>query len=158
MPKSLLMAYAWRLSGEKGRSREAYESARVSLEAEVKAHPDDPRYHSSLGIAYAALGYKEAAIREGKTAVELLPISKDAFYGIPYVEDLSVIYTLTGETDAALDRLDYLLSIPSWISVAWIQTHPQWDLIRNEPGFRKLLQKYSGAAIKVRSEGEDPGG
>jgi len=143
MPKSLLVAYAYRLSGEREKSLTSYESARSLLEAEVKHSPDDPRYHSSLGIACAALGRKEEAIREGKQAVELLPVARDAFYGLPYVEDLAFIYALSGETEAALERLDYLLSIPSWISVAWLRMDPQWDPIRNHPGFTNLLDKHS---------------
>jgi serine/threonine-protein kinase len=143
MPKSLLAGYAERLSGEREKSLRAYESARSLLETEVRQYPDDPRYHSSLGIAYAALGRKEEGIREGKKAVELLPVAKDAFYGLPCVEDLAFIYTLTGESEAALDRLDYLLSIPSWISVTWLRMDPQWDPIRNQPHFMQLLEKHS---------------
>jgi serine/threonine protein kinase/tetratricopeptide (TPR) repeat protein len=142
MPKELLIAYAYRLSGEAEKSLKSYGSARTLLEAEVRKNPDDPRYHSSLGIAYAALGRKEEAIREGKKAVELLPVAKDAFYGLPYVEDLAFIYTLTGETDAAVDRLEYLLSIPSWISAAWLRMDTQWDLLREKPGFVRLLEKH----------------
>ena len=145
MPKSLLTAFANKLLGEQEQSLRAYESAKYQLEAEVKQSPDDPRFHSSLGIAYASLGRKKEAIREGKKAVELLTVSRDAFYGLPYVEDLAFIYTLVGETDAALDRLDYLLSTPSWISVCWLQIDPQWDALRNQPGFIKLLKKHSYA-------------
>jgi len=144
MPKSLLAGYAHRLLGEREKSVRAYESAKILLEAEVRQWSDDPRFHSSLGIAYAALGRKEEAIREGKKAVELLPVAKDAFYGIPYVEDLAFIYTLTGETEAAVKQLDYLLSIPSWFSVPWLRMDPQWDPIRNHPGFLQLLKKHSG--------------
>jgi Flp pilus assembly protein TadD len=143
MPKSLLAAYAYKLMGEKAKSLEAYGSAKSLLEAEVRQSPDDPRFHSSLGIAYASLGRKEDAIREGRRAVEILTVSRDALYGIPFVEDLAFIYTLTGETDAALDRLDYLLSIPSWISVPWLRMDPQWDALRGNPGFNRLLEKYS---------------
>jgi tetratricopeptide (TPR) repeat protein len=143
MPKSLLIGYACRLLGEREKSLRAYESAKSLLEAEVKQWPDDPRFHSSLGIAYAALGRKEDAIQQGKKAVELLPVARDHFYGLPYVEDLAFIYTLTGETDAALDRLDYLLTIPSWITVAWLRMDPQWDLLRDQPGFKRLLEKHS---------------
>ncbi len=143
MPKSLLAAYAHRLSGEREKSLLAYESARSLLEAEVKQWPDDPRYRSSLGIAYAALGRKEEAIREGKKAVELLPVARDAFYGLPYVQDLAFIYALTGETEAAVDRLDYLLSIPSWMSVSWLRMDPEWDPLRSQPGFKRLLEKHS---------------
>jgi serine/threonine protein kinase/Flp pilus assembly protein TadD len=144
MPKSLLIAYAYRMLGDTLKSLQAYESAKSALEGEVKQYPDDPRYRSSLGIAYAALGRKDEAIREGKKAVNLLPIASDAFYGISYVEDLAYIYTLAGDTEAALDQLDYLLSIPSWISVPWLRMDPQWDLLRNQPGFTRLLEKYSG--------------
>jgi serine/threonine protein kinase/Flp pilus assembly protein TadD len=143
MPNSLLAAYAYRLLGEQEKSRRAYESARTLLEAEVRKYPDDPRYHSSLGIACAALSRKEDAIREGKKAVELLPVEKDAFYGLPYIEDFAFIYTLAGETEAALDRLDYLLSVPSWISVSWLRMDPQWDPIREDPRFAKLMEKHS---------------
>jgi len=145
MPKSLLIGYALRLLGEREQSMREYDSAKSLLEAEVKQWPDDPRFRSSLGIAYAALGRKEDAIREGKKAVELLPVASDHFYGLPYVEDLAFIYTLTGETDAALDQLDYLLSIPSWISVAWLQMDPQWNLLRNQSGFKNLLEKHSSS-------------
>jgi serine/threonine-protein kinase len=143
MPKSLLAAYAFKLMGERAKSLQAYESAQSLLEAEVRQSPDDPRFHSSLGIAYANLGRKKEAIREGRRAVEILTVSRDAFYGLPYVEDLAFIYTLTGDADAALDRLDYLLSIPSWVSVPWLRMDPQWDALRGNPGFDRLLEKYS---------------
>jgi len=143
MPKSLLAAYAYRLLGEQDRSRQAYESAESLLEAEVRSWPDDPRYHSSLGIAYAAQGRREEAIREGKKAVGLLPVARDAFYGLPYVQDLAFIYALTGETEAAIDQLEYLLSIPSWMSVSWLRMDPEWDQLRNQPGFIRLLEKHS---------------
>jgi Flp pilus assembly protein TadD len=77
--------------------------ARKILEQALKNEPEDPRLHGSLGIAYAALGRKEEAIREGTRAVELYPISRDAFYGIPYVLDLAFIYTLANEHEAACD-------------------------------------------------------
>jgi serine/threonine protein kinase/tetratricopeptide (TPR) repeat protein len=143
MPKSLLAAYAYKLMGEQEKSSQAYDSARFLLEKEVKQWPDDPRYHSSLGIAYANLGLKEKAIAEGRKAVELLTVSRDAFYGLPYVQDLAFIYTTVGETDSALDRLDYLLSVPSWISVGWLGMDPEWNALRTHPGFIKLLQKHS---------------
>jgi len=102
-------AYLFMNMPEKAQS--VFDSARVMLENELKNWPQDPRLHSSLGICYAALGYKEAAIREGKKAVNILPISKDALYGLPYVQDLAYIYTIIGDYDKALDQIEYLLSI-----------------------------------------------
>ena len=114
------------------------------LEGEILKSPDDPRYHSSLGIAYAALGRNDEAIREGRRAIELLPISKDALYGIPYLFDLAHIYTILGDYNAAIDQLDYLFSVPSWASVPYLKTDPRWIPLRDRPGFQRILAKYSG--------------
>ena len=95
------------------------------------------------GRYYAGLGKKEEAINEGLKAVALLPVSKDAVYGITFVFDLAVIYTMLGEFDLALDNLDQILSIPSWISTMWFE----WDIrlipLKTHPGYKKLLSKYA---------------
>lgn len=137
-PKPLFAAIAHEVLGEQQKARELYETARLMLEPQVERWPEDPRLHGSLGIAYAALGRKKEAIREGKHAVELLPVSKDAFYGIPYEMDLAFIYTIVGEHGAALDQIEHLLSIPSWISPAWLRSDPRWNRLRDHPRFQKL--------------------
>jgi tetratricopeptide (TPR) repeat protein len=138
----LLAAIAYEFLDDTEKACAEYDRARILLEAEVENHPDDPRYHSSLGIAYAALGQKEKAINEGKKAVEILPISKDAFYGIPYVEDLAHIYVLADEQEAALEQIEHLLSIPSWFSVPWIEIDPRWRSLRGLPRYKNLMDKY----------------
>ena len=124
------------------RAREEYESALRDLQAEVEARPDDARYRSSLGIAYAALGRKEEAIREGQRATELRPSSQDAIYSLSHRGDLAYIYALVGETDAAIDELDNLLEVPGWFSVSWVQMNPRFDMLRDDPGFQRLLEKH----------------
>jgi hypothetical protein len=47
-----------------------------------------------------------------------------------------------GDYDAAIDELDYLLSIPSSVSVPQLQLHPMWDPLRDHPRFQALLAKY----------------
>ena len=101
------------------------------------------RCNSALGIAYAGLGRKDEAIREGKKAVELYPVSKDADEGQSVVLDLAVIYTMVGEYEAALDEIEYLLSIPSETSVPWLRLDPIWDPLREHPRFQELLEKYA---------------
>ncbi|NIM20116.1 MAG: protein kinase [Candidatus Latescibacteria bacterium] len=144
-PTPLLAAYVHELLNEPELAMSAYQSATASLEDEVRAQPENPMFHSSLGIAYAALGYKEEAIREGKRALELYPFSKDVAYSLPYIIDLAHIYAILGEHDAALDELEHLLSIPGWMSVAWINIDPRWNPLRNNPKFQRLMDKYSGA-------------
>jgi TolB-like protein/tRNA A-37 threonylcarbamoyl transferase component Bud32/Tfp pilus assembly protein PilF len=143
IPKSQLAGYINHYMKKPGLARISFNSARIVLEKEMKKQPADPRIHSSLGIVYAALGRKEEAVREGKRAVELYPVSKDAVFGSQTVLDLAHIYVLLGEYDIAIDKLEYLLSIPCWISVPMLQLDPMWDPLRRHPKFQRLLKKYS---------------
>jgi tetratricopeptide (TPR) repeat protein len=96
--------------------------------------------HSALGIAYAGLGKKEEAIREGQLAVELLPETTDAWAGLWRLEDLARIYVMVGEYDLAVEKLEYLLTIPSELSVPLVQLDPTWKPLHNHPRFKKLIE------------------
>jgi len=119
-----------------------FDSARVVLEARVREDPDNVFYRRGLGFAYAALGRKEAAIREASKAVELLPVSLDALYGPNFIIGLTETYVMVGEYQAAIDQLDYLLSIPSFMSVPWLRIDPLYDPLRDHPRFQTLLDTY----------------
>ncbi len=54
-----------------------------------------------------------------------------------------MIYTMVGEYDAALDEIEYLLSIPSVMSVPLLRLDPRGDPLRDHPRFRALLEKYA---------------
>ena len=108
----------------------------------MKTSPEDPRLHSSLGIVYAKQGRRDEAVREGKLACELLPRSKDGFYYLPYVIDLAHIYTILGDNEMALERLEYLLSNPSYLSTPFLRMDPRWDPLDDDPRFQALLEKY----------------
>jgi hypothetical protein len=80
-PKDLLRAQIYGLLND-GKSKEAfYESAVRLLIPLVEERPDDHRFRSALGLAYAGLVRKEEAIREGKLGAKLLPVAKDAVTG-----------------------------------------------------------------------------
>ncbi len=140
IPKALLEACTCRLMGDAERARSLFESALGLLEKEVGQRPDDDRLRSSLGIVYAGLGRKEDAIREGELAVKLLPVSKNAVIGPFRVEDLAFTYALVGEHEKALDLIEYLLSIPSWMSASLLRLDPRWDSLRDCERFRSLLE------------------
>jgi serine/threonine protein kinase/tetratricopeptide (TPR) repeat protein len=142
VPKSQLEGLIYRLMNKPELARTSFDSARIILEKETKARPDDARLHSSLGIVYAGLGRKEEAIRQGKLAVKLYPVSKDALIGTTFVKDLASIYILVGEYEAALDQIEYLLSIPAYqISVPYLRIEPEFDPLREHPRFKRLLKK-----------------
>lgn len=125
-------------------AKSSYESARILLEKVILEQPDDPRVHSSLGLAYAGLGRMEEAIREGEKAVELYPVSKDALLGTNRIMDLISIYVMTGKYDDAVDRITYLLSIPSYHSIYYFRLLPRLDPLREHPRFKSLMERYSG--------------
>lgn len=122
------------------------ESARLTLEQSIREHPEDPRFHAALGLAYAYLGRKDEAIQEGNYASDLYPESKDAAFGPLYILNLAKIYTIVGEYEEAIKRLNYLLSIPSaeflWqvVSVPLLRIDPMWDPLRNHSKFKRLLK------------------
>ncbi|NIM51774.1 MAG: tetratricopeptide repeat protein [Gemmatimonadales bacterium] len=141
-PKSLYSGLTHLYAGQTDLARAAFDSARVILEPAVAERPDDYRRRVSLGLAYAGLGMKQAAVREGQMAVDLLPMSKDAFFAPGPLIGLAQVYTLVGDYDAAIDLLDYLLSIPSSMSVPGLRLSPIYDPLRDHPRFQALLERY----------------
>ncbi len=142
VPRAQLYAQIHGLMGNRHLERTYYDSTRSMLEAGIQQLPDDERYRSALGIAYAGLGRKEEAIREGELAVQLLPMSKEAWRGAYRVEDLARIYTMVGEYDAAIDQLEALLAVPSPTAVPMLRIDPTWNPLRDHPRFQALLEKY----------------
>ncbi len=67
---------------------------------------------------------------------------KHPFAGPAEVQALAEIYVIAGEYDAAIDKLEYLLSSPSWISVGLLRIDPLYDPLRDHPSFQALLDKY----------------
>ncbi len=137
-----MKAWIYSLMGQPEQAAAYYDSSRVTYEERVEKDPDDYAAHSNLGIAYAGLGRREDAIREGKRAVEILPLSLDALWGTGRILALAKIYTLLGEHDAAIDQLELLLSIPSEVSVPLLRLDPRWDPLREHPRFKALVSGY----------------
>lgn len=142
LPRAQLYADVYALMQRHDLARAYYDSARITVYNRLQNQPDDPRLHGALGIAYAGLGRKQEAIAEGRRGVELLPVSKEAQRGYYREWDLARIYAMVGEHDAALDRLEYLLSIPGHLTPAWLRIDPTWDPLRGHPRFQKLLARW----------------
>jgi len=113
----------------------------VLHETGLRSHPDDPRFHATLGRIYALLGRKEEAIREARRAVELLPESEDAVAGPVYAADLAFVFAQCGEVDQAVKLLSRLLTTPSAdrVTLAHLRLSWEWDSLRSDPRFQKLI-------------------
>ncbi|HEU5153201.1 MAG TPA: protein kinase [Gemmatimonadales bacterium] len=121
------------------RSRSYLDSARVIREAALGGPSDEAGIHAELGRIYAGLGRRSDAIREGKRAVEMLPLSKEAYRGGTILNQLARIYLLTGDYDQAVDVLSQLLAVPSIVSVPELRVDPFWQPLAGNPKFEKLL-------------------
>ena len=141
MPPSLARALAWQQKGDAQRAAAAFDSARIEMETAVAADPTEPRFRSTLGIAYAGLGRKADAIREGKEGVRLMPPEKEAWRGNWRVFQLARIETMVGETESAVERLRVLLSIPFDLTAAELRIDPAWDALRGDPRFEALIAR-----------------
>src|ERR1700730_15853750 len=85
-------AKAWSLScGARPPARAAFTSARKQMGKLVREPPAYGEAICALGMTDAALGHKEDAIREGRRAVELLPVTKDSIIGLLLVQNLALI-------------------------------------------------------------------
>jgi len=144
-PKAMLRAFIYEYRGELNRARTDYQSAVEIMEEKVLQVPDDPRYHSALGICYAGLGEREKALAEGLKATELLPVETDAIYGVPFLHDLSIIYIKLGEYDLALDQIEYLFKIPSWLTPVWLEWDIRFAPLRSLPRYKELVSVFESS-------------
>ncbi|MBI4502862.1 MAG: protein kinase [Gemmatimonadetes bacterium] len=117
-----------------------YDSARIVLQARVTSQADVALYRSFLGLALAGLRQETEAVREGEKAVELVPVSKSAVSGVILLENLAEIYAKVGRHAEAIDRLSYLLHIPSRLSPRFLAVDPRWKPLRSEPAFQELVR------------------
>jgi TolB-like protein/Flp pilus assembly protein TadD len=142
-PKASLEGTLYLYLDDKVNAHSAFERARIIAEQLVRENPDDAARHGQLGLILAGLGQKDAAIAEGKRAVELLPESQDAFDGPDVTAVLAQIYAWTGESDEAFRLLDHLLVVPNGITVPGLKLDPIWDPLRKDPRFQALIDKYA---------------
>ncbi len=120
-------------------ARAYFDSTRVVLERLVASQPEEPRFHMRLALVYDNLGRPAEAKREAQRAVVLGPVSQDALAGAGYREVLARMLVRTGEAEAALDQLAYLLSVPSTTSVAFLRIDPEFAPLRGNPRFERLV-------------------
>jgi TolB-like protein/Tfp pilus assembly protein PilF len=141
-PVEQLRAEIYYLQGNEKLKNDNYLAAKSIIENRIKDRPEDERMHSALGLVYARLGDKEKAITEGKKGVELLPVTKEAWRGYFRELELAKIYTIVGEYELAIQKLDYLLSIPGELSVPYIKIDPVWKDLLELPQMKEVIGKY----------------
>ena len=128
-----------RMINDDGQAQAAFSAARVQQEKIVAAQPDYAPALCVLGLIDAALGRKEEALHEGRQAVQLLPVEKDAINGPHMIEYLAMIAAWVGDKDLACEQLLTAVRRPSDFGYGELKLLPFWDPLRGDPCFAKIV-------------------
>ena len=127
------------MTKDDAKARSDFTAARAEQEKLVRAHPDDAGALCVLGLIDAALGRKEEALREGRRAVELLPMEKDAINGTRLMVALARIAASVGDKDLACEQLGTAIRYPASPSYGTLKLMPWWDPLRGDPCFENIV-------------------
>ena len=128
-----------RMTNDSDEARVAFTAARAEHEKLVQAQPNYGPPLCVLGLIDAALGRKEDALREGRRAVELLPVEKDAINGARMISYLAMIAAWVGDKDLACEQLAIAIHPPSTVTYGQLKLLPFWDPLRGDPRFEKIV-------------------
>ena len=145
----LLLALTQRLAGDSAGAKLSAEQARNMIEPLYKNQPDNFVLAVMLSPANAALGEKDAALKEAERAIMLLPSAKDRLDGPAREENLALIQVIFGEDSSAISTLKRLLQTtyssqvynPAPITPAFLRLDALWDPLRADPAFQKLCEE-----------------
>jgi TolB-like protein/tRNA A-37 threonylcarbamoyl transferase component Bud32/Flp pilus assembly protein TadD len=137
--RSLMEGVIARMTNDDKTARAAFSAARAEQEKAVQAEPNYAPPLCVLGLIDAGLGRKDEALREGRRAVELLPVEKDAINGPLMIAYLAMIAAWAGDKDLACEQLAIAIRPPSTVSYGQLKLLPFWDPLRNDPCFEKIV-------------------
>jgi hypothetical protein len=138
-PRPFLEGVIARMINDEAKARSAFTAARAEQEKIVQAQPNYGPALCVLGLIDAGLGRKEEALREGRRAVELLPVEKDAPHGVGMVKSLAIIAAWIGDKDLACEELAIAIRGPSNLSYGQLKLMPFWDPLRGDPRFEQIV-------------------
>ena len=128
-----------RMTKDDAKAHAAFTAAREDQEKLVRDRPDDAGALCVLGLIDAALGRKEDALREGRRAIELLPVERDAINGMRMIVCLARIAAWVGDNDLACEQLLHASRLPGGVSYGELKLLPWWDPLRGDPCFEKIV-------------------
>ncbi len=132
------------VAGERASQLAECSSLQPMLLAQIKQQPDSLSALQQTSWIELCLGHNAEAVAAARHATEVLPLSKDAFFGVYQLEGLAEIDAHAGAPDEALKLLDQLLSVPAGqsVTVERLKRDPLWDPLRKDPRFDALIKRY----------------
>jgi tetratricopeptide (TPR) repeat protein len=87
----------------------------------------------------AGIGERDEAMRLCERAIEMLPVSRDAYGGAAVLVESAEIYGMLGDADRAIPLIERSLAIPAFQHRQLLRLDPKWDSIRSDPRFQQLI-------------------
>jgi len=104
------------------------------LEGAAQENPGQPERHYHVALAYAAMGWSDAAKAE---------IARS--YKKPDAAQMASFFTVLGDYDSAFPLLEQLVS--AWRPArTYLRLHPLFDSLRADPRFDKLVAQDSSTS------------
>jgi tetratricopeptide (TPR) repeat protein len=129
-----------RITKDDSKARSDFTAARTEQEKIIQAQPNYGPALCVLGLIDAGLGRREEALRDGRRAVELLSVQKDAIGGIAMIKYLAMIAAWVGDNDLAFEQLAIATRSPSDLSYGQLKLLPFWDPLRDDQRFERLVE------------------
>ena len=124
-------AYYWS-PGRRGEARKAYKQAIALGEQELRVNPRDFEALSYVAMYHAMCEERKPALKNLEQALRLSPNSPDLLF------TAGIVYQQLGDTSRALDALER--AVAGGFSPATLSDTPNFDTLRNNPRFLKLIQ------------------
>jgi TolB-like protein/Tfp pilus assembly protein PilF len=137
--RNFLKGVIARMLNDEGKARVAFTAARAEQEKSIGTSPSDAGALCVLGLIDAALGQKEDALREGRRAMALVPVEKDAIVGTRLLVSSAMIAAWAGDKDLACEQLANALRHPGSLSYGDLKLSPFWDPLRGYPRFEEIV-------------------
>ena len=128
VPKGFVEGLIYFYAGNKERAYTSLESVRWILEVEAEENLGAQQVHWNLALAYAVMGWKEAAVAEIARAKEK-----------PDGVMMAAIVACAGDPDAALHHLEEAPITSRENNYYELRLHPHWDPLRSDARFEKIV-------------------
>ena len=90
-----------------------------------------------------SVGYNNPVVT--RAAAEQVPITVDRYVGARHRANLAEVYAVVGELDLAIDEVEYLLSVPSYMTLEILRHDPAWKVVREHPRYAEVVSKFENA-------------
>ena len=135
-----------RMTKDEAKARTAFEAARAQQEKIVQAQPDYGPKLCILAMIDAALGRKDLALDEGRRAIALTPMEKDAINGSYVLQYFAITAAWAGDKELALQQLEAGLRAPQaseMLSYGALKLFPVWEPLRGDPRFEEIVESLA---------------